>query len=451
MIKTSSKQISFYLFLLLALTLTVPVPVSSSDDDPKPVTDRLLKKLNLDRRYHKCIAVADGDTLTLEDLGTVRFIGVDTPEKNHPELPVQFMSQEASAFTKGLCLGKNIRLEYDVFDRNKRGKYGRILAYLYLEDGTFIQKQLLIKGYAAAYTKYPFAEKRKNRFLAWEQKAKQARLGLWSDGGMKEVLWNLQKRRLLIQVEKNSSNTYRLRIGNRSSKIIHKDEISSNLVTLYKTAHALSPRDLRKQLSRSGYKKTTPPEPTAEMVSIMGMAHKKWGIIYKNHVKPLVSRTTLDKQIQELSRWIQDLDPELLNVILPVNGYHPVSEELIQAANKPDIAEAFLKSEPISKHGGRCISWESAGKYIGKWVTVQGTIVRSYNSGKACFLNFHRNFTRYMSLTIFKNALKKFPSRPEKFYLNKTVRVRGKIKRYKGRPEIVVGNQRQIEVINNLR
>ena len=52
-----------------------------------------------------------------------------------------------------------------------------------------------------------------------------------------------------------------------------------------------------------------------------------------------------------------------------------------------------------------------------------------------------------MSLTIFENAFRKFPFQPEKYYLNKTVRVRGKIKMYKGRPEIIVESPRQIEVI----
>lgn len=448
---TKSYPYRFFLHLLLfaALFSALPRPAAADDAQWKPVTDKLLNKLHLDRRFHKCIAVADGDTITLEDLGTVRFIGVDTPEKNHPMLPIQFMAEEASALTKGLCLGKNIRLEYDPFDEDKRGNYGRILAYLYLEDGTFVQKQLLIKGYAAAYTKYPFDLKRKDRFLAWEQKAKQEKLGLWKDGGMKEALWILKKRHLLIQVENVFEGNYRLRIGNWSSKIIRKDEISLNLETLYSDAHALAPRDLRKQLSRSGYKKMIPSEPTADMVSLMGMAQKKWGIIYKNHVKPRMSVTELGMQIQELFRWIKNLDPELLGVVLSVNGYHPVTKELIQAAHNPEIAEAFLKSQSIAKQGGRRISWESAGKYIGKRVTVQGTIVRGYNSGKACFLNFHRNFTRYMSLTIFENTLRKFPFQPEKYYLHKTVRVKGKIEIYKGRPEIVVENPKQIEVLKS--
>ena len=70
-------------------------------------------------------------------------------------LPAQFMAEEASAFTRKLCLWKNIRLEYDGFDDDKRGTYGRILAYLYLEDGTLVQEQLLMKGYAAALHQVP--------------------------------------------------------------------------------------------------------------------------------------------------------------------------------------------------------------------------------------------------------------------------------------------------------
>ena len=449
MIKTPLNRFPPLLFILLTLLLATPDFAVSSDNRPKPVTDQLLKSLNLDRRYHKCIAVADGDTLTLEELGTVRFIGVDTPEKNHPELPVQFMSKEASAFTKRLCLGKNIRLEYDGFDEDKRGNYGRILAYLYLEDGTFVQKQLLMNGYATAYTKYPFDEEMKVHFLAWEQKARQGEVGLWKDRGMHEVLWIIRQRHLLLQVEKVSSGDYRVRIGNWSSTMFHKDEISLNLVPLYKTAHELAPGDLRRQLLKIGYNKTACPEPSTDMISIMVMAHKKSGIIYGNRIKPRVSVADLDVQIQELFEWAQNCDAELLNVTLSLNGYHHVTEELIHAANKPEIAEAFLESKRIEKNAGLITLWESAGKYIGKRITVQGTIIRSYNSGKACFLNFHRNFTRYMSLTIFENAMRKFPFQPEKYYLNKTVRVRGKIKMYNGRPEIVLESPKQIEVIKN--
>ena len=168
-----NKLISLYLFPLLLLSGLL-FSTSSANDIPLPVTDELLRSLGLDREYHKCISVADGDTLTLEGLGAVRLIGVDTPEKNHPKLPVQFLSKEAGAFTEKICLGKKIRLNYDLYDKDKRGDYQRVLGYVYLEDGTFLQEELIKNGYAIAYTKYPMDERKKAQFLAWEEGAKNA-------------------------------------------------------------------------------------------------------------------------------------------------------------------------------------------------------------------------------------------------------------------------------------
>jgi endonuclease YncB( thermonuclease family) len=447
MMKTRPCRFFLHLLLLVALSSALPCSAAVADAQWKPVTEALLRKLHLDRRFHKCIAVADGDTLILEGLGTVRFIGVDTPEKNHPELPVQFMSKESSAFTKKLCLGKNIRLEYDPFDEDKRGNYGRILAYLYLEDGTFVQEQLLLNGYAIAYTKYPFDQRQKQQFLAWEQTAQQEGIGIWKGRGMNEVLWILTQRQLPIQVEKVSSDNYRLWIGNWASRIFQNDKISLNLLKLYTTAHELAPGDLRKQLVRYGYKEKAIPEPTTDTVSVIGMAHKKWGIIYGNHAKPRVFAAELGTQIHELFKWVQNFDTELLYMTLSLNNYHPIPESLISVINPLKTAEGFLKTAPLEKSDGRRISWELAGKYVGKRVTVQGKIVRSFNSGKACFLNFHGNFTRYMSLTIFENAFRKFPFQPEKYYLNITVRVRGKIRKYEGKPEIILESPRQIKII----
>jgi endonuclease YncB( thermonuclease family) len=86
----------------MAVSFGRPPVVLSLDDRPAPVTDQLLKRLGLDREYHQCTYVDDGDTVTLESLGPIRFLGVDTPEKNHPMLPIQFMARESSAFTREL-------------------------------------------------------------------------------------------------------------------------------------------------------------------------------------------------------------------------------------------------------------------------------------------------------------------------------------------------------------
>lgn len=97
---------------------------------------------------------------------------------------------------------------------------------------------------------------------------------------------------------------------------------------------------------------------------------------------------------------------------------------------------------------GTIIRWDEAHKYYGQTVTVEGKIVTTYNSGKACFLNFHPNYKKYFTAVIFKSAFSRFPSNPEDFYYGKEVHITGKIKEYKGKPEIIVNDPSQIKVID---
>jgi len=122
----------------------------------------------------KVSRVVDGDTLKLENGERVRLIGVDTPETVRPNKPVEYFGKEASAFTKRLCEGKTVRLE---FDQTKRDKYDRLLAYIYLEDGTFVNAEIIKQGYGFAYTKFPF--KYMKEFRKYEREARENKRGLW--------------------------------------------------------------------------------------------------------------------------------------------------------------------------------------------------------------------------------------------------------------------------------
>ncbi|MCX8160366.1 MAG: OB-fold nucleic acid binding domain-containing protein [Candidatus Saccharicenans sp.] len=96
------------------------------------------------------------------------------------------------------------------------------------------------------------------------------------------------------------------------------------------------------------------------------------------------------------------------------------------------------------------ISWQEAGNYVGREVVVEGVIVRTFNSGRACFLNFHPDYQRYLSLVIFASDFSKFPSETEKHFLNKKVRARGRVLLYRGRPEIILDSPAQITVVGEL-
>jgi len=117
----------------------------------------------------------DGDTILLDNDGRVRLIGVDTPETVHPKKPVEYFGKKASAFTKRMCKSKKVRLEYDW---QKRDRYGRLLAYVYLEDGTFVNAEIIKQGYGFAYTQFPF--KYLEEFRQYEKEAREDQVGLWA-------------------------------------------------------------------------------------------------------------------------------------------------------------------------------------------------------------------------------------------------------------------------------
>ena len=118
--------------------------------------------------------VIDGDTLLLTNSERVRLIGVDTPETKHPQKPVQHFGKEAYLFTQRMVEGKEVRIEYDW---QKRDKYGRLLAYVYLMDGAFLNAEIIKQGYGFAYTRFPF--KYLEEFRRYEREARENGKGLW--------------------------------------------------------------------------------------------------------------------------------------------------------------------------------------------------------------------------------------------------------------------------------
>jgi micrococcal nuclease len=139
-----------------------------------PILILLLTALLSAQDWVKVERVIDGDTLLLTNGEKVRLIGVDTPETNHPNKPVQHFGREAYFFTKRMVEGKEVRLEYDW---QRRDKYGRLLAYVYLLDGTFLNAEIIKQGYGFAYTRFPF--KYLEDFRRYEKEARENKRGLW--------------------------------------------------------------------------------------------------------------------------------------------------------------------------------------------------------------------------------------------------------------------------------
>ncbi len=120
--------------------------------------------------------VVDGDTIEIEGGIRVRYIGVNTPETVHPTKAVECFGKEASDYNKQLLSGGVVRLEKDITNTDK---YGRLLRYIYLPDGTFVNLKLVADGYAYADT-YPPDIAHATEFVAAQRIARQSGLGLWS-------------------------------------------------------------------------------------------------------------------------------------------------------------------------------------------------------------------------------------------------------------------------------
>ncbi|MCX7831976.1 MAG: thermonuclease family protein [Actinobacteria bacterium] len=126
--------------------------------------------------------VVDGDTIVVILNGReekVRLIGIDTPERGRPYF------NEAKQKTAELVLGKKVRMEKDVSERDR---YGRLLRYVYVGN-IFVNAELVKQGYAMAYT-YPPDVKYSELFVRLQQEARSAGRGLWqttSDSGNSKV------------------------------------------------------------------------------------------------------------------------------------------------------------------------------------------------------------------------------------------------------------------------
>lgn len=109
--------------------------------------------------------------------GQPRPAAQQTPQPSQPSTPhaeTYLVKRVIDGDTIELSTGDRIRLEYDW---ERRDKYGRTLAYVYLEDGTFLNAEIIRQGYGFAYTRFPF--KYLEEFRKLEQEARETGRGLW--------------------------------------------------------------------------------------------------------------------------------------------------------------------------------------------------------------------------------------------------------------------------------
>ena len=148
--------------------------------------------------------VDDGDTILLSDGRRVRYIGINAPEIAHPKKGRAAEPYGEAALKQNIRMVKGQRVRLD-FDREIKDRYGRHLAYVYLEDGTFVNLKMVENGYAYALYKKPNLRHHRT-FLKAQRLAMKTGVGMWR-------AWQ----------EENSEGI----VGNKRSRRFHRKNCSS--------------------------------------------------------------------------------------------------------------------------------------------------------------------------------------------------------------------------------
>jgi micrococcal nuclease len=129
-----------------------------------------------DKKWHLVTKVIDGDTFWIDGKEKVRLIGIDAPEsRNTGRKKIGYFGKEAKLHLQEFLMGKKVQLKFDVTERDR---YQRLLAYVYLEDGTFLNAELVKQGYATVYTVPPNVQYA-DLFLEMQREARENDRGLW--------------------------------------------------------------------------------------------------------------------------------------------------------------------------------------------------------------------------------------------------------------------------------
>lgn len=121
--------------------------------------------------------VYDGDTILLENGERVRYLGIDAPEMGYNGRGPEYMAEEALIFNYEKAMERRVRLEYD---QEKRDRYGRLLAYVYLDCGRMLNKKLLDQGLAWVMAVPPNL-RYLDMMINTQRDAMTRRVGIWQN------------------------------------------------------------------------------------------------------------------------------------------------------------------------------------------------------------------------------------------------------------------------------
>ncbi|KKR06269.1 MAG: Micrococcal nuclease [candidate division WS6 bacterium GW2011_GWF2_39_15] len=173
--KARARSLTTTIIAVIVLILAYSFNITNPESQPgvKSAQDFSIDE----NKFYEVTKVVDGDTIKVSELGTLRMIGIDTPEIVDPRKPVECFGREASDKAKDLLLGKKVRLEVDN-SQERIDRYDRLLVYVYTKDGLFFNQEMIRQGYAHEYT-YSVPYKYQIDFRNAQRDAQENNRGLW--------------------------------------------------------------------------------------------------------------------------------------------------------------------------------------------------------------------------------------------------------------------------------
>jgi micrococcal nuclease len=182
MIKLARKLIKFFILLLIAVVAYLYI---QSREDGREVF------INAEDEIAVVARVVDGDTFVLSTGERVRLLGIDSPEKHESQKldrdalssgrdkeTIKKLGELSSLYAEKLVLNKTVKLVKEPNHEDK-DRYGRLLRYVYLEDGISVNEKMIRDGYAYVYDRFPLSVLDEYRKL--EREARENKWGLWNE------------------------------------------------------------------------------------------------------------------------------------------------------------------------------------------------------------------------------------------------------------------------------
>jgi len=414
----------------------------------------------------KVTRVVDGDTIAVDGVSeTIRFLCIDTEEcekgpgaerrtaaltrdyfgyvqeKTRLDPMAKFntpMGWEGKKFAeRWFPIGSTVRVEYDSLSR-KTGYYGRVLGYVFVKrNGEWVNYNVecVRAGMSPYFDKYGASQRFEGEFIAAEREARAHRRGIWSPYAMaypnydERIAWWSRRAAMLKHFEakygaqQNAVSVMDEDDWTRLKGLVGKEVLLFGVVD----DEVADPSPAILEMQHKNFVRLALVFPEANVFQAVKSRTRSYPgdfVYFRGTLAP-----GFDRGNRTYVYSVEVNSPEQFFVEIPGK------------AGSPELPEKEVE------RSGEEISWEEAPKHMGEEVAVVGRIIRTKNIGRHTFLNFHEDFQSTLTIVVHEESYHEFPEPAEIMYQDRTIRVRGKVSEYQGKPQLVITGPQQVDIV----